>query len=161
MPKPDVFVMRRPEFPLETKTFTGTNPDYSFALTLQGLNGVRQAAFEQIALELVTKYIGFPDEENPEKSVPPTEGTWFPHIDGGEQIQLNERLLRKAAMLFAMYKPPKEDSERFTVEEFIQMAETLPDAWEAIISFRDEVNYNAQQFRKNANGERNGTDTSD
>lgn len=149
--KPDFFVLKRPAYPLETREFWDARLGICFDLTMQALDKPRQIQAEELAGDLITKYIGFPDEDTA-KAIAPTD-TFPAHIEGGDPLVLSDLLLRRAANLFSMYQPPANEEEAFTVEEFIQLSATSPEIWDALLEFRNDLVQKADNLRKNANGE--------
>lgn len=115
--KPNPFALRRPSRTIREVTLTDSNqPDISINFRLRALDVLDGANADSLSKEYVQKYI--------------TEGLAFPPIDG-EIVSLSPEVILMACTLY--YSQCGEDADKFTVEELIAFAVTLPEIWQQLI----------------------------
>lgn len=119
-------ILKRPKREVTRYSFKDAyNPEVEWVMHLGPLNPFEDAAAEQLAAELIIKYIrgGWRDED----------GDWHKdpmpiHAVDGEAVKVVEPVLRAAAFLECMQDPP-DPEDKYSAIEICRMASAMHDAW--------------------------------
>ena len=128
--KIDPFVLFCPDRPVKTvEVFDSLRPELVIQMRLKAMSVVEEYFSRDRLEELVETYVTGSDQRGMVS---------FPGI-GGHTISVSRGLCKDAALLEVM-QCPEQEGDRYTAEQLIGIAATLPEAWTKLVLEAEALN---------------------